>query len=129
MAQTDGSVLVLQADIADPAQMDAVLAQLQQCWGALHGVFHAAGLVTGEHHSVIGELTRPKIDAQFAAKVHGTRTLARLLENNSVDFCLLFSSIAVTLGGLTLAAYAAANAFEESSRCPGAIRRAHAGSR
>ena len=37
-----------------------------------------------------------------------------MLENSSVDFCLLFSSIAVTLGGLTLAAYAAANAFEDS---------------
>ena len=72
MAESDGEVLVLKADIADPGQTDEALVQLRKRWGALHGVFHAAGLVTGEHNSVIGELTRRKIAAQFAAKVHGT---------------------------------------------------------
>ena len=32
MEETDGEVLVFNADIADPAQMDELLVQLQTCW-------------------------------------------------------------------------------------------------
>ena len=46
--------------------------------------------------------------------MRGTLVLAQLLESRHLDFCLLFSSVSVTLGGLKLAAYAAANSFEDS---------------
>ncbi|MGH8187473.1 MAG: beta-ketoacyl synthase N-terminal-like domain-containing protein, partial [Steroidobacteraceae bacterium] len=62
-------------------------------------------------------MTRSQIDAQFASKVHGTLVLSRLLERRTLDFCLLFSSLSATLGGLRLATYGAANAFEEGFAC------------
>ena len=114
MEETGGRVIVFTANVADRVRMGEIFAWLEGRYEQVHGIFHAAGIITADSHDAIAQTTRQKIDAHFAAKVRGTLVLAQLLESRQPDFCLLFSSISVTLGGLTLAAYAAANSFEDS---------------
>ena len=114
MEEQGGEVLVARADAGDESQMRDVVAQIQARFGALHGVLHAAGLTSERSHQVIQEITADQCEAHFLPKIHGTRVLERLLQGSDVDFCLLFSSLSATLGGITLSAYSAANAFLES---------------
>lgn len=102
-------VLVLQADVADEQQMRAAYQHIQARFGALHGVFHVAG-VPG-----VG-LTQLKRRAQaaevLAPKVQGTLILQRILEHQPLDFVVLFSSVtSSTGGGPGQVDYSAANAF------------------
>nr|WP_240151540.1 type I polyketide synthase [Oleiagrimonas citrea] len=114
MEAAGGEVAVHTANVADEARMSEVFAWLDEHFGRVHGVFHAAGLITGESHSIIASANKEQVDKHFAPKVCGTRVLARLLDTRQADFCMVFSSLSAVLGGLTLSAYAAANAFEDN---------------
>jgi acyl carrier protein len=46
--------------------------------------------------------------------VHGTKVLAKVLQDRKLDFCLLQSSLSSILGGLGMAVYSAANSFMDS---------------
>jgi acyl transferase domain-containing protein/acyl carrier protein len=107
-------VLVCAADVADRDQMQAVLTQTYQRFGTLHGVLHAAGTVGSDMTVTIQETTRDHCEAQFHSKMQGTQVLAEVLGDRELDFCVLFSSLATVLGGLGLAAYAAANCFMDA---------------
>src|ERR1022692_4722396 len=109
-----GHVIVLTADVADEIGMREVFATIDDRFGTLNGVVHAAGLTASRAHRVIQEISLKDCEEHFKAKVHGTMVLERLLRERDVDFCLLFSSISVILGGITLSAYAAGNAFLDS---------------
>lgn len=104
-----GKVLVLQADVADVAQMRHAVAQTQAHFGALHGVLHTAG-VPGVG---IMQLKTPEAAAAvLAPKVQGTRALAQALADCQLDFLMLFSSVISILGGGPgQVDYCAANAF------------------
>ncbi|WP_426751163.1 SDR family NAD(P)-dependent oxidoreductase [Myxococcus sp. Y35] len=104
-------VLLVQADIAQPEQARAVVAQALARFGALHGVIHSAGIVGEQTFLPVREATPSACEVQFQAKVYGTQALHEALREVPVDFVLLQSSLASVLGGLGFAAYAAANAF------------------
>ena len=103
--------MVAGADVADEAQMRAVIAQARERFGALHGVIHAAGIVGEASIRAIQETDLADCERQFQAKVYGPLVLEKVLEGADLDFCLLQSSLASILGGLGFAAYAAANSF------------------
>ncbi|HEY0737362.1 MAG TPA: amino acid adenylation domain-containing protein, partial [Herpetosiphonaceae bacterium] len=108
-------VLLLQANAADATQMQAALAQIDDRFGALHGVLYTAGLA--DYGSIIRPLATTGCaadEALFEAKIHGLYVLDRLLDGRALDFCLLFSSVATTLGGLGFSAYSAANLFMDA---------------
>jgi NAD(P)-dependent dehydrogenase (short-subunit alcohol dehydrogenase family)/acyl carrier protein len=102
-------VLVLSADVADHTQMQAALAQVLERFGALHGVIHAAGAVRKDAFHAIQELGAAQAQLHLRPKVEGVSVLEQVLQRHTLDFCLLFSSLASVLGGLGSAAYAAAN--------------------
>jgi len=105
-------VLLACADVSDEAQMLAVIQQTEARFGALHGVFHAAGITSGKSFcGPLKEIGRDVSEEQFRAKVYGTYALAKVIEGKELDFVLLFSSNAAVLGGLGFRAYAAANLF------------------
>jgi acyl transferase domain-containing protein/aryl carrier-like protein len=101
-------VMVAQADVARPEQMGPVLRQARTRFGALHGVFHAAGVPGG---GVVQLQTAERVASVLAPKVEGARVLAELLAGEAPDFVALFSSTLSLLGGSGQAAYCAANAF------------------
>lgn len=112
LEQFGSRVLLISADVANKQQMSHAMQQIEQHFGTLHGVIHTAGVTRGDSiYRPLTEITRPLSEEQFQAKVQGLFVLEELLHTKSLDFCLLFSSNAATLGGLGLAAYSAANLF------------------
>lgn len=104
-------VLVVSADVANLAQMQAVVAQAQERFGRLNGVIHAAGIVGGTSFSTIAQIDRIECEQQFQSKLYGLLVLEKVLQGKQLDFCLLLSSLSSVLGGLGYVAYAAANLF------------------
>ncbi len=107
-------VLVHSADVADETAMGAVFDAIDDRFGELNGVIHAAGLIGRESLTPFAELDRARCETQFRPKVDGLRVLARLVADRPLDFCLVTSSLASQLGGFGFAAYAAANAFMDA---------------
>jgi hypothetical protein len=100
-------VLVTTGDLADEPQMRQVLATIDQAFGALHGVIHAAGLV---ERRIIHYLSRVDCEEQFRTKVQGIHVLDKLFADRPLDFCVVNSSLSSVIGGMGFCAYAGANA-------------------
>lgn len=103
-----GEVYLARADVTDLEAMRAVLEQTEHRFGAIHGVFHAAGVLRDAPL-----LAKSQIDVEevFASKVHGTLVLDTLLADVELDFLVLFSSLSGWIGPAGQIDYAAASAF------------------
>lgn len=101
-------VLVLSADVADQKQMEEVLAQAEERFGAINGVVHAAGVPGG---GMIQRRTREEIESILAPKVRGILILGELFKDIPLDFLVLCSSLTSIFGEFGQVAYCAANAF------------------
>jgi phthiocerol/phenolphthiocerol synthesis type-I polyketide synthase E len=108
-------VLVANADMSVEEEMARVLDHARARFGALNGVFHAAGIATGI--KLIADMDERSAREQFGPKVHGLYVLQKVLEGSRLDFCMLFSSTASVLGGMGLCAYTAASLFMDSYAC------------
>ncbi|WP_444944381.1 SDR family NAD(P)-dependent oxidoreductase [Microbulbifer sp. ZKSA006] len=107
-------VLCFAASCSDERQMRQVIEAAEERFGVIHGVIHCAGWADEHSACPVAEINTDFIARHFEAKVHGTRLLGKLFADRSLDFCLLMSSLSATLGGLGLAAYAAANQYMDS---------------
>ncbi len=105
-------VLVVRADVADRTRMRSVLRSIDERFGELHGVIHAAGIT--RNFQPLTRIGDEESQAQFRSKVHGLYVLEEALAERPCDFRLLISSNASVLGGLGFIAYAAANAFMDA---------------
>ena len=114
LEELGAEVLIVRADVADEEQMREAVAQAHQRFGALHGVIHGAGIPSGQGFRVMQELEPADSEYQFQAKVYGLFVLEKVLAGQNLDFCLLVSSLASVLGGITMAAYSAANTFMDA---------------
>ena len=114
LERNGAEVLVVSADVSNIEQMQNVIAQTQQQFGQLNGVIHAAGVVQGKSIEAIENLTKTDCEQQFKPKVYGVLVLEKVLQNRTLDFCLLLSSLSSVLGGLGFAAYSAANIFMDA---------------
>jgi phthiocerol/phenolphthiocerol synthesis type-I polyketide synthase E len=114
--QALGAEIVVEAvDVADEAAMGRLVTRTEERFGALHGVIHAAGVTSGPSlYRAAVEIGREESEIQFRPKVHGVLALAAVLAGRQLDFVLLLSSNAVSLGGLGYVGYAAANAFMDA---------------
>jgi NAD(P)-dependent dehydrogenase (short-subunit alcohol dehydrogenase family)/acyl carrier protein len=107
--------LVLCVDVADEGALREAVAQVEQRFSALHGVIHAAGSNGGESFRALSELDLAAYERQLRPRVQGLVALENVLRRHSLDFVLVQSSLSSVLGGLGLAAHAAA------SRCMDAL--------
>lgn len=76
--------------------MRSVLAEVNNQFGSVNGVIHAAGIPGG---GMVQLKTTEKAAAILAAKVEGTRVLGELFATEQLDFMLLCSSRSSILGG------------------------------
>ncbi|MCA9970397.1 MAG: SDR family NAD(P)-dependent oxidoreductase, partial [Anaerolineales bacterium] len=104
-------VVVGRGDVADADQLARVLAQIEAEMPPLRGVMHAAG---GLDDGVLLQQTWPRFEKVLAPKVAGTWHLHTQTQEMPLDFFVLFSSIAATLGSPGQANYAAANSFQDA---------------
>jgi NAD(P)-dependent dehydrogenase (short-subunit alcohol dehydrogenase family)/acyl carrier protein len=108
MEQLGSDVLVLQADVTNPAQMVDAIRTAQERFGALHGVIHAAGILRNESVQL---KTVEAAESVLMPKVHGTLALQMALQGLKLDWLVLCSSLTSTVGAIQTVDYSAANAF------------------
>jgi acyl transferase domain-containing protein/acyl carrier protein len=108
LEEAGAEVMVLSADVAEPADMQRVVRQVCERFGAINGVIHAAGVV----EPGIIQLKTPEVAQRvIRAKLAGTNVLWRAVPEDALDFVFLCSSISAIVSGPGLADYRAANAF------------------
>jgi NAD(P)-dependent dehydrogenase (short-subunit alcohol dehydrogenase family)/acyl carrier protein len=103
-------VVCIGADVADPAEVEAMLAAAQVRFGPVNGLIHSAGVAGGgllalKSRDMIGRVVRPKIDGS-AVLVSATATM-------NLDFFVMCSSLASVIGEVAQFDYSAANAFQD----------------
>jgi acyl transferase domain-containing protein/thioesterase domain-containing protein len=96
------------ADVSDAVAMSRVVADMRARWGAVNGVFHAAGAL---QDAPIAAKTPEAMRQVLAPKAIGAQVLHELLPPGELDVFALFSSTSVYLGPPGQVDYVAANAF------------------
>jgi acyl transferase domain-containing protein/acyl carrier protein len=114
LENSGAEVLVFEADAANRQQMEEVVRVSEERLGPIKGVIHAAGILGDEMFRTVNELDKEHCRKHFEAKVHGVLNLAAIFQGRDLDFCLLMSSVASTLGGMGMTAYSAANLFMDA---------------
>jgi tyrocidine synthetase-3 len=107
-------IAVFQADAGNRRAMNGVVRTIEETYGRLDGVIHAAGIIGDDNLKSIDEWNEEDLEIQFRAKCKGAEVLATVLEGWDYDFCLLMSSTASVLGGLGFTVYAAANSVMDA---------------
>jgi acyl transferase domain-containing protein/acyl carrier protein len=106
--EAGGQTTLLQADVADTNAMHRVMVDIQQRFGPVHGIIHAAAIV----QPGLVQAKEPELmKSVLAPKVQGTAWLRSAIADGKLDFVLLCSSISSVLPTVGLADYAAANAW------------------
>lgn len=106
-----GEFEIVAADVADEPAMTQVFQRIVERHGRIGGVIHAAGITDPESMNGLDELTPEQAQTHFRSKVVGGRVLAQVVRKYQPDICVLMSSLSAVLGGLGMAAYAAANQY------------------
>ncbi|WP_446696886.1 type I polyketide synthase [Streptomyces zagrosensis] len=101
------AVTVAACDVADRDAVAALLGKLREDGHTVRAVLHTAAFI---ELAPVDATTLQSLDSVLAAKVDGTAHLAELLDPDTLDAFVLFSSIAGFWGSGDHAAYAAANA-------------------
>ncbi|MFP5392718.1 MAG: SDR family NAD(P)-dependent oxidoreductase [Gammaproteobacteria bacterium] len=97
-----------QADITQRSAVRALVDDIVQRHGALHGILHSAGVI---RDNFIIRKSAEEFAAVLAPKVDGLVHLDEVTRAQPLEFFLLFSSGAGVTGNVGQADYAAANAF------------------
>ena len=111
LEELGAEVLVTQANVADKAELTATIKQAKTRFGSINGVLHAAGTIDD---NLIPLKTAESIEPVLAPKIHGTLLLAELIQDEPLDFLLLFSSTSAIIGPAGQIDYVAANAFMDA---------------
>jgi len=88
-------VLLVQADVSQQDQVAGLLAEIEQSMPPLRGVIHAAGVVDD---GLLLHQDWQQFCGVMAAKVQGAWNLHVLTRGTSLDFFVLFSSVASLMG-------------------------------
>ncbi|HWN40782.1 MAG TPA: SDR family NAD(P)-dependent oxidoreductase [Thermoanaerobaculia bacterium] len=111
LEELGAEVLVVSAAAGDDIATLAAVDQVEERFGVLHGVIHAASTQGERTFRLIRELDREACGWNFRLKVHAAYALDRALAGRELDICILLSSLSTELGGVAYAAYTAANCF------------------
>ncbi|SEH60374.1 type I polyketide synthase [Magnetospirillum fulvum] len=102
------AVEIVAADVALAEDVGRVMAQIDASMPPLKGIVHAAGLLAD---GMIPDLTWPRFATVMAPKLRGAWNLHVATRDRTLDFFVLFSSVAAVIGNLGQGNYAAANGF------------------
>lgn len=109
------TVLARASDAADLASTRQLLDEVDDRFGRLDGLVHAAGVFeTQRAFRALDDTGREDCDRRIRPKVHATVILTHLLRERGMDFALMQSSLSSHLGGLGFYAYTAGNSFMDA---------------
>ncbi|EIW19673.1 SDR family oxidoreductase, partial [Pelosinus fermentans] len=100
-----------QVDVTDQQAVNRLVESIQEEFGGLHGILHCAGVI---RDNFILKKTQEEMQEVLSPKVLGLVNLDQATKDIKLDFFILFSSIAGSLGNAGQADYAAANAFMDA---------------
>ncbi|MDI3284216.1 type I polyketide synthase [Polyangium sp. 15x6] len=101
-------VTLVACDVAERAEVDALVRRLDAGQTPIRAVFHAAGVT---HDTPFAETNAEELRQIVAGKAAGAWHLHEALSATPLDAFVVFSSVAGVLGNGHQCAYAAANAF------------------
>ncbi len=104
-------ILYKQVDITQKNAVIDLIQGILNEFGSLNGIIHSAGVI---HDNFILKKTKDELQMVLAPKVTGLVNLDQASKDISLDFFILFSSIAGALGNSGQADYSAANAFMDA---------------
>ncbi|HEY6331905.1 MAG TPA: KR domain-containing protein, partial [Blastocatellia bacterium] len=107
----DAAVLPVQAEISNRESMSAALQRIRMEFGPINGVIHSAFKPGG---GMVQLKTLASAEEVFAPKVLGTIMLHELLQDDPLDFFVIFASSFSILGAFGQVDYCAANAFVDA---------------
>jgi phthiocerol/phenolphthiocerol synthesis type-I polyketide synthase E len=115
LVELGGEVLALRCDAASPRETGEMFRLIDERFGGLDGVVHAAGVFeTQRAFRGLEETTAEDCVRRLLPKVNGTLVLAEHLRGRRLDFVLMQSSLSAQLGGLGFYAYTAGNAYMDA---------------
>ena len=100
-----------QADASDPEKMKRLIEDIRITMPALRGIIHSAGVL---EDGVLLQQNWDRFASVFAPKVTGSFLLHRLTAPETLDFFVLFSSVAAVFGSAGQGNHVAANAFMDT---------------
>ncbi|MDF2523778.1 MAG: Beta-ketoacyl-acyl-carrier-protein synthase 6-deoxyerythronolide-B synthase, partial [Clostridiales bacterium] len=100
-----------QVDVTRKQDIEKLIQNVQEKYGKIDGIIHAAGMLRDNY---IIKKTKAEFQEVLAPKVAGLVNLDQASKDVALDFFILFSSIAGSLGNLGQADYATANAFMDA---------------
>jgi NAD(P)-dependent dehydrogenase (short-subunit alcohol dehydrogenase family)/acyl carrier protein len=103
----EANLLVLDADGTNQNQVATAFAQAQTRFGRLDGVIQISDDFGKAVFTPIAATNKAEYETHFGITHRKLQTLAQVLADRQLDFCLVTSSLASVLGGLGLASYAA----------------------
>ncbi|HXA15307.1 MAG TPA: type I polyketide synthase, partial [Opitutaceae bacterium] len=106
--ESGARVVVVQGDAARQSDVAGLLAETGRTMPPLRGVIHAAGVL---EDGMMEQQPWNRFVAAMPAKMQGAWNLHELTQSASLDFFILFSSVASAFGSPGQGNYAAANAF------------------
>ncbi|MCB0193852.1 MAG: SDR family NAD(P)-dependent oxidoreductase, partial [Anaerolineae bacterium] len=106
-----GDYLYCQADGTDLVQMQEVVRQTKDRFGAINGVIHSALVL---RDGTIARLDEASFRAALAPKVTGSLVLAEVVKEEALDFMLFFSSSQSFWGNAGQGNYAAGSTFVDA---------------
>ncbi|MBO0856872.1 MAG: SDR family NAD(P)-dependent oxidoreductase [Chloracidobacterium sp.] len=101
-------VLYTQRDVSRHSDVVSLVSEIRSHFGAINGVIHSAGVLS---RAFVIHKRDADIESVIAPKVFGALNLDRALENENLDFFVLFSSISAVKGYEGLVDYAYGNSF------------------
>jgi len=101
--------LVLSLDITDAAQLKGAIQQAEAELGPTHGVFYSTPTTNDQSAAPLALMQPSHWEYNFCHQLQGLWHLPAILQGKTLDFCLVQSSLSSVIGGIGLAAYAAAN--------------------
>ena len=104
-------VIYRQVDVNDKKAVIELIASIGAEFGRLDGIIHSAGVIRDNY---ILKKTKEELMEVLAPKVAGLINLDTASENLNMDFMILFSSTAGSLGNPGQVDYATANAFMDA---------------
>ncbi|MDR6749087.1 acyl transferase domain-containing protein [Bacillus pumilus] len=111
LEELGADVLTVHGDVSDKDAVQKAIQLAHTSFGDLHGVIHAAGEADGK---IIQARTADDEIRMCLPKINGTYVLDEALQDETLDFFLLCSSLVSFLGAAGQVAYAASNAFMDS---------------
>ncbi|MBZ5509053.1 MAG: SDR family NAD(P)-dependent oxidoreductase, partial [Acidobacteriia bacterium] len=111
LRKSGAEVIYLTADVSNREDVSKLVNESNARFGQINGIIHAAGVL---RDSLVRNKKPEEMSAVFAPKIYGTLHLDEAIQNENLDFFVLFSSVAAVGGNAGQCDYSFANHFMDS---------------